>query len=184
MPACRSEPARDRSGIPIRFDDLARVHDGDARRHARDHAEIVADVHHRHPGARTDVLEQVEDHRLGRCIQIGRRLIENHQIRLEGEGDRDGDALPLPAAQLVGIAARDVASLRKLDGAKDCGNRRSRFGGRRVPVLANRLRNLFAHPHRRRQRCQRILMDHRNAAAPDLPQLRRRRPQQRGFRRK
>ena len=83
-----------------------------------------AEVHHRHPVA--DVLddahvvrdeqvgqaqlalqaaEQVEDLCLDADVERAHRLVEHEQVRLEDEGARDPDPLPLAAAELVRIAA-------------------------------------------------------------------------------
>src|SRR6266571_3213644 len=54
------------------------------------------------------VLEQVDDLGLNRNVQSRDRLIANDEVRLNREGPRDPDALPLPAAELVWIPVGEI----------------------------------------------------------------------------
>ena len=60
------------------FHELACVHHRHAGGDPSYHAEIVADIDHRGVHAPLDLFEQIEDDRFCGCIQIGRRLIQNH----------------------------------------------------------------------------------------------------------
>ena len=53
-----------------------------------------------------ELADEVEDARLDRRVEAGRRLVEDEQLRVGGEGHGDDDALLHPARQLV----RDSAS--------------------------------------------------------------------------
>ena len=75
------------------LDDLARVHDRDPVAHLGDDAEVVGDEDDRRAGLVAQVAHQVEDLRLDRHVERGRRLVGDEQLRLAGERHRDHDAL-------------------------------------------------------------------------------------------
>ena len=52
--------------------------------------------------------DEVEDARLDRRVEPGRRLVEDEQLRVRGERDGDDDALLHPARELVRIALEDA----------------------------------------------------------------------------
>jgi hypothetical protein len=51
-----------------------------------------------------DVLEQVHHLRLDRDVQRRHRLVADDQLRAQGDGRGDPDALALPAGELVRVA--------------------------------------------------------------------------------
>ena len=69
-------------GCGGKFDDLARVHDGDGVRHAGDKAEIVADEQERHAGFRLELPEQAENLRLHGDVERGRGFVRDQQRRV------------------------------------------------------------------------------------------------------
>ena len=81
--------------------DDAVPHDDDALDHARDDGQVVADEQQRHAALRHEPLQQGEHAVLDRHVQRRRRLVRDQQPRAGGQGDRDRDALTLPAGQLV-----------------------------------------------------------------------------------
>ena len=83
------------------LDDLAGVHDGDPVAHLGDHAEVVGDEDDRRPGLVAQVPHQVEDLRLDRDVEGGRRLVGDEQLGLAGERHRDHHPLGHPARHLV-----------------------------------------------------------------------------------
>ncbi len=59
-----------------------------------------------------DLLHELDDLLARRGVQVGRRLVRQHDLRLGHQGARDGDALPLAAGELVGLV---VAPLLEAD---------------------------------------------------------------------
>src|SRR5216110_526608 len=56
---------------------------------------------------RLEIAQQVDDLRLHRHVERGRRLVEDDEARLQHHRARDRDALALPAGELVRIAVAD-----------------------------------------------------------------------------
>ncbi len=52
--------------------------------------------------------EQVDDLRLDRHVERGDRLVADQHVGLHGQRARDGDALALPAGELVRIALGEI----------------------------------------------------------------------------
>ena len=70
-------------------------------------AEVVRDEEHGEVELAAQAQEQVDDLRLDRNVERGDRLVADEEVRLHGERAGDGDALALPAGELVRIAADD-----------------------------------------------------------------------------
>ena len=104
----------DRGRIAL-LDDLARVHDADPVAQRPDDAEVVGDQQDRRVGLRLEAPDQVQDARLDGGVEPGRGLVEDQQLRVRGQGDRDDDALLHPARQLVRIALGDPLRVGDLD---------------------------------------------------------------------
>ena len=83
------------------FHHMAGVHDADAVGDLRQHAQIVGHVQHRHAEAGPEVDQQLDDLLLGRDVEAGRRLVEDHEVGLAGQRHGDADALLLAARKLV-----------------------------------------------------------------------------------
>src|SRR6266542_6903817 len=104
------------------LDDLSRVHDVDALRHARDNAEVVRDQDERRAELARQVLEQVEDLRLNGHIESGRGLVGEDELGVSRERHRNHHALSHTAGELVRVIvdpllrARDLHELEELDG--------------------------------------------------------------------
>src|SRR5256885_1541380 len=64
------------------FDDLAAVHDVDPLRHARDDAEVVRDEDERGAELPREVLQEIQDLRLDRDVERGRRLVGEDELRV------------------------------------------------------------------------------------------------------
>jgi hypothetical protein len=78
------------------------VEDDHAVREAGDDGEVVADVHRRRVVRVAELPDGVENVRLRRHVEAGRRLVEDDRCRAEEKGHRQADALLLAAGQLVG----------------------------------------------------------------------------------
>jgi hypothetical protein len=107
------------------LDDPAGVHDEDAPAHAGDDAEVVGDDDDRGVVLVREALHEFEDLRLDRHVEGRRRLVGQQQLRVAGEGDRDHDALPHAARELVRVVLDallglgDADRLQQLNGACD-----------------------------------------------------------------
>ena len=71
------------------------------------------------PRACPQPLEELDQRELVRDVEMGRRLVEEEEPRLLGEGEGDEDALPLPARQLVHRAVGELLDVRVNQGAGD-----------------------------------------------------------------
>ena len=97
------------------LDDAARVHHDDAVGDLGDDAEIVGNEQHRHADLALQLVEQVEDLRLDRDVERGRRLVGDQQHGIAGERHRDHHALAHAARQLVRIVGEALLRGRDLD---------------------------------------------------------------------
>ena len=85
------------------LDDLAAVHHGDPVGHLGHHAEVVGDQHHARAGVGLQLAHQVEDLRLDRDVERGRRLVGDEQLGLGGQRHGDHHPLRLAARELVRV---------------------------------------------------------------------------------
>ena len=90
------------------LDDLAGVHHADPIAQRPDDAEVVGDQQDRRVRLGLERAHEVEDARLDRGVEAGRRFVEDQQLRVGGERDGDDDALLHPAGQLVRVAVGDA----------------------------------------------------------------------------
>ena len=158
-------------GRPL-LDELARVHDADPVADLGDDAEVVRDVQDRDPGFRAEAREQVDDLRLRRHVETGRRFVEHEHLRLACERHRDRHALLLAAGELVRILPgrrRRVGQPHLADQLEHAP--RALRPGAAEAVHLQRFLDLVADAHVRRQRCRRVLRDERRLAPADAPQL-------------
>ena len=92
-------------------------------------------------------------------------------MRVAGERHGDDHALLLPAAELVGVAPANSVWIGKADVLEQF--YASGAGGVRakVQVLLEHLFDLWTDPHRRIERGDGVLIDHRDAIAPQSREL-------------
>ena len=88
------------------FDDPPGVHHRDPVRHFGDDAEVVGDEQQRQMKRSPHLTQQVEDLRLDRDVERGRRLVGDDERWFGRERKRDHRALSQPAAQLMRIFLR------------------------------------------------------------------------------
>jgi hypothetical protein len=91
------------------LDDGVQVHDRDPIGDVPHDGEVVGDEEVRQRELGLELLEQVDDLRLDRDIERGDRLVGDDEVRVEGKGARDADALALATGELVREAAGGVA---------------------------------------------------------------------------
>ena len=83
------------SALRSQFDEITRVHDGDAVGNVRDHSQIVRYEEHRQSKFMPQIGKQVEDLLLDRDVKRGGGFVRNaEQLRTVDDGHRDHDALP------------------------------------------------------------------------------------------
>ena len=123
------------------------------------------------PSALLQLGEQVEDLRLDRHVERGRRLVGDQQLRVAGERHRDHHALAHAARELVRVVVdaplrrRDADQREHLDRALD------RRLAAQALVQAQRLGDLLADRVDRVERGHRLLEDHRDLLAADAAHL-------------
>ncbi len=154
------------------------LHHDDARRGVGDNAHIVRDDHDRHAEPGLQLAQQVENLGLHRHVERRRRFVGDENLRLRRDRHRDHGALALAARQLVRIARelflrrRHVHLTQQFDGALAC------LMATNMAMCTDRRDNLIADRIDRVERRHRLLEDHPDHAAADLPQALRRHRQQ------
>ncbi len=126
--------AQHRGGRPL-LDDAARIHHEDAARERGDGREIVADPDQRRAESRTRPRISVEDLRLDRDVERGRRLVADDQRRPVQQRDRDGDALAHAAGELVRIGIEPLRGVRNADRGRAPRSSAARAASRRDALV-------------------------------------------------
>ena len=151
----------------------AGVHDEHAVGDVGDDAEVVRDQDDRRPEPLADVAHQVEDPRLDRHVERGRRLVGDQDLRVAGERHRDHHALAHAAGELVRVLVdaplrrRDADEVEQLDRALRAPRARDSPRCRRSTS-----RDLVADREDRVERRHRLLEDERDLAPADAAQMR------------
>ena len=112
--------------IPLRtaLDDTAGVHDDDLVCDFRDHAEVVRDEDDGRVEVVFEAVDEIDDLRLDRHVERGRRLVGDQDRRVARQRHRDHRALPHPARELMRevvdarLRIRDSDLAQKLDRAR------------------------------------------------------------------
>ncbi len=153
------------------FDQAPGVQDSDPLAHPPDHAEVVADEE----DARAELLPQcgdeVEHLRLDGRVEPGRRLVEDQQRRIGGQGHRDHDSLLPASGELVRVESHPPGRVGDLDLAEHVLRSLERF----VLVGAHELedlRDLRADADGRVQRRAGVLVHHRDRRRTQAAHLR------------
>ncbi len=152
------------------LDDPAGVHHGHVVAGLGHHAEIVRDQQDRGAEPRAQVGQQIKNLRLDRDVERRRGLVGDHEIGLTGQRHRDHHPLPHSAGELVRILvepALGVGHAHEPEHLQGPGP-----GGRRgdVAMQRHRLGDLGADREHGIQARHRLLEDHPDPAAADLPQ--------------
>ena len=153
------------------LDEHAGVHDVDALAHAGDDAEVVRDHDQRRVALGDEALQQLEDLRLDRHVERGRRLVGDQQLRLAGERHRDHRPLAHPARELVRVVLQPQLRARDPDLVEQLGRALVGLLAVHAEVRLERLADLPADRQHRVERGHRVLEDHRDLAAADRAQL-------------
>ncbi len=75
-----------------------------------DDAQVMGDEEVGQAVLALQLYEQVQDLRLDRDVEGARRLVQHHEVGLQGDGAGDGDALPLAPRELVWVAEQVLAT--------------------------------------------------------------------------
>ena len=168
----------DLRGRPV-LHDPARVHHHHRVRGLGDDAEVVRDEDDADVELALDLLDQLEDLRLHRHVERGRRLV--------GRSGSTGCARAPSRSSRAGACRPRTDAGSRARATSRSGSRRGRASRRRgsrgvilafVRVREHRLCDLVADAVHRVQARERILEDHRDVLAADVPQLVRRQRQQ------
>ena len=116
-------------------------------------------------------LHQLEDLRLDRHVERGRRLVGDDQLGIAGERDRDHDALAHAARELVRILL-EALGIGDADEAQQLDRAPLRRGEIGAAMLLDRLGDLPADGQHRIERRHRLLEHHADVAAPNFTHLR------------
>ena len=149
-PTCTgARAARTASRRRRALDDAAGVHHRHVVGRLGDHAEVVGDHHDGRVELVLEAADQLEDLRLHRHVERGRRLVGDQQLRLVRERHRDHRALAHAARELVRIGCRRAPTA---PGSRPCREARSRGRARAclrdLAVRPDRLDELRSRPCR------------------------------------
>ena len=144
------------------------VHDDDAVGVFGHHAHVVRDQNDRGASCLLQFAHQVEDLRLDRHVERGRRLVGDQQLRVARQRHRDHRALPHAARQLVRVGVHAALRLGYVHPAQRLDRPIHRLAARDALVQRDRFADLAADRHQRVQRCHRLLEDHRDRVAADV----------------
>ena len=105
------------------FDETPCVEHADSVAEAHDQAEVVGDQQDGRVDAAAQLLDEVEDLGLHRGVEAGGRLVEDEELRVDGQRHGDHDALLLATGELEGVAAQSrvgigIATRRRLSRAR------------------------------------------------------------------
>ncbi len=132
----------------------------------------MRDQDQRHVALGHQVADQVQDLLLDGHVQRGGGLVGDQQVGPAGQRHGDGDALALPARELVRIGIDALGGIGDAHAVQQCHGLCARRGGVHAAVQAQRLGHLAADGVHRVQRRHRLLEDHADAVAAHLAHLR------------
>ena len=139
--------------------------------HLSDDAEVVRDQDDRRAEFLLHAAEQPDDLRLHRHVECRGRLVGDEQPRIERQRHRDHRALQHPAGELVRVVVHAAIRMRNADQPEELDGPRARLRARHRLVRLNHLDDLPPDAIQRMETRQRILEDHRDAAAAHGAQL-------------
>ncbi len=90
------------------LDDPAEIHHRDPLAEMPDHRQIVRDEQIGQVELVAQILEQIDDLRLDRYVESRNRLVADDEFRVQRQGPRDSDPLPLAARHLMRISVGEI----------------------------------------------------------------------------
>jgi hypothetical protein len=127
------------------------------------HGEVVRDEQVRQLELVLQRLEQVDDLRLDRDVECRHGLVRGDEVRIQRQGPREADPLPLAAGELMRIAGDCVRG--QPDDLQELAHAGGGRPSSREPVHAQRLADDPADAVARVQRRERVLEDHLHPSA-------------------
>ena len=124
----------------------------------------MRDQHDRHAALAAQPLQESHDLRLDRDVERGRGFVRDDQLGLPAERERDDDALPHAARELVRVLIDPRLGGGDADLAEQRERPRPRLAGRASVVVADRLDELPTDREQRVQAGQRVLEDRADAS--------------------
>ena len=150
------------------FDQIARIHHGDAVGDLRDDGEIVRDEEHGEPELRAQFAKQVENLRLDGDVECSGRLISDQQLRPVDDGHGDHDALAHAAGKLMGIVSSATGGVWNGNIGHGVDGALPGFAARERLMGEDGFCDLISDAHDRVERGHGLLKDHREARAAQL----------------
>ena len=120
------------------------------------------------PRSRCSLQQKIENLRLDRHVERGRRLVGDQQGRIAGQRHGDCGALPHPAGKFVRILPCPPSRIGNADLIQKCDCRIIADFRSRIAVDADRLGYLVAHGEDRIEARHRLLEHHADVVAADL----------------
>ena len=146
----------------------ARVHDEHRVGRLGDHTEVVGDQDDTHVELVLDLLDQLEDLRLHRHVEGGRRLVGDQDRRPVHERHRDHRPLAHAAGELMRKVPSPIGRVGDADLAQELDGLFLRDAVRHVRVSEDSLGDLVADAVHRVKAREGILEDHRDVLAAQM----------------
>ena len=153
------------------FDSLTGIHHRDPVTGLQDQAEIVRDIDHGSAEFGGDLVDQIDNASFDRHIQRRGRLIQKQQPGIGQQRHGDDDALLLATGNLVRIGVENPVRFRQADAGDDLARPLHRLFGTDAFVVDRNLGELVADAHGRIEGRHRLLIDHGDFGAAQIPQL-------------
>ncbi|MCY1487977.1 hypothetical protein D9M68_216600 [compost metagenome] len=149
--------------------DPAGIHDNHPVAEGRDEPEIVRDENQAHAALGNQLVEDTKHFELHGDVKRRGRFVGDQQFRSGNQHHRDHRALAHTARNLVRVEIVDTLRIADLHGREHVERPLPGFAAADTLMLPERLDDLPADAHDRVQRIFRVLQDHRDALAPEVP---------------
>ena len=153
------------------FDHAPAVHDHDPIRHLSDHTEVVGDEQNAHADLALQLAHQIQDLRLNRHVQGGRRFVRDQQGRIARERHRNHHALTHAARHLMRVIGDAPPRFGDADQLEHRDRDLHRLFAVLVLVQRDRLGDLITDGVDRVEAGHRFLENHRDVIAPNFAHL-------------
>ena len=162
--------AEDLLGRPV-FDHVAGIHHEHVAAGLGDDSQIVRDQNDGRSQAPLHLVHQLDDLGLNRDVERGGRLVGDQDVGVAGQGHGDHDALPHPSGELMRVLAHPLLGERNAHQPQHVDRLGQGVALIELEVQLYRLADLVADREDRIERGHRVLEDHRDVVAANLPHL-------------